>query len=69
MNNIFLIIQIVVAIFLSIVILLQKTKTGFSAGTAVVRHTRRGLEKFLFVSTIILAILFVAISLYNSLFS
>ena len=69
MNNIFLIIQVVVAVLLSIVVLLQKTKTGFNAGTAVVKHTRRGLEQFLFVSTIILAILFVAISLYNSLLS
>jgi len=69
MNNTLLIIQITVALLLSIVVLLQKTKSGFSASTAVVKHTRRGLEQFLFLSTIFLAISFVAVSLYNSLFS
>lgn len=69
MNDILLILQVTVALLLSIVVLLQKTKSGFSASTAVVKHTRRGLEQFLFIATIILAILFVGISLYNSLFS
>ena len=69
MNNILLIIQIVIALLLSIVVLLQKTSSGFSASTSVVKHTRRGLEQFLFLATIVVAILFVAVSLYNSLFT
>ena len=69
MSNVFLFIQIGIAVLLSVVVLFQKTKSGFSASTAVVKHTRRGLEQFLFLSTIALAILFVAISLYNSLSS
>lgn len=68
MNNLLLIAQITIATLLSVVVLLQKTKSGFSPSTAVVKHTRRGLEQFLFMSTIVLAVLFVAISLYNSLF-
>jgi len=69
MNNILIIAQIVIAILLSTIVLLQKTSSGFSASTSVVKHTRRGLEQFLFLATIVLAILFVAISLYNSLFN
>lgn len=68
MNNLLLIVQVTIAALLSIVVLLQKTKSGFSVSTAVVKHTRRGLEQFLFMATIVLAILFVGISLYNSLF-
>lgn len=68
MNNLLLIAQVTIAALLSIVVLLQKTKSGFSVSTAVVKHTRRGLEQFLFMATIILAVLFVGISLYNSLF-
>ena len=68
MNNLLLIAQVTIAALLSIVVLLQKSKSGFSASTAVVKHTRRGLEQFLFMATIILAVLFVGISLYNSLF-
>ncbi|MDP4020489.1 MAG: preprotein translocase subunit SecG [Candidatus Adlerbacteria bacterium] len=60
-------IQIVLSVLLVVCILLQQTGAGlggafggdnFSAGF----HTRRGLEKYLFYATIVIAILFGASS-------
>jgi len=57
-------IQIVLSVFLILAILLQQAGDGLggafggsSGGSSY--HTRRGMEKFLFTTTIILAILFV----------
>ena len=66
MNQIFIILQIVMSVLIVVFVLLQKKSSGFSVSTAVVKHTRRGMEQVLFVGTIILGILFVAISLYSS---
>ena len=60
------IIQIIIAILLIAVILLQNKGTGLGAafgGDGAVFRTKRGLEKTLHKATIILAILFFIISL------
>ncbi len=56
-------IQILLAILLVIGILLQPTDTdaggSFGGGSVSTWHTRRGGEKFIFMGTILLSILFV----------
>ncbi|MBI2454255.1 MAG: preprotein translocase subunit SecG, partial [Parcubacteria group bacterium] len=55
------IIQVVLGILLGAVILLQQQSGGLSGafgGEGEFHHTKRGAEKFLFVSTIVLAVLF-----------
>jgi preprotein translocase subunit SecG len=58
--------QILVSVALAAVLLLQAKGSGFGAGlggsTSMFR-TRRGIEKTLFQLTIVLAVLFVVISL------
>lgn len=60
-----LVAQILVAILLSGAILLQSKGSGLSSaiGGGASYHTRRGMEKSLFYLTIILAVIFTAISL------
>lgn len=58
------IIQIVLAVLLTVSVLLQQSEAGaggaFGGGDSVSTwRTRRGLEKFLFFFTIVVAILFV----------
>lgn len=59
--------QIVVAILLIILILLQERTSGLSGilgGTEGTSYqTRRGLEKLIFYSTIVLAIIFIGLAL------
>ena len=60
------IIQLALSILLIITILLQNRGAGVSGlfgGSGNVYMTKRGLEKKLFVSTIVLSILFIGISL------
>jgi len=60
------IVQVIIAILLMAAILLQSRGTGLSGvfgGTSNVYRTKRGIEKILFITTIILAILFFLISL------
>ncbi len=64
--------QLIVAIVLMIVILLQN-KGGslsnvFGGGGSNIYMTKRGMEKKLFISTIVLAVLFFAISLLLFIF-
>ncbi len=62
------IIQIIIAILLVTVILLQNRGSGLSGifgGSGNVYRTKRGIEKNLFIATIILAILFFLISMAN----
>ncbi|PLX26726.1 preprotein translocase subunit SecG [Candidatus Parcubacteria bacterium] len=67
--SIITIIQLVVAISLMIVILMQNrggAMSGiFGGGGSNVYMTKRGLEKKLFTLTIILAVLFFVVSLLN----
>lgn len=67
MKNILIIIQLILAVALIVVILLQNRGAGLSgvfggSGGGVYR-TKRGLEKILFYATIIFAILFLGISI------
>lgn len=62
------IIQIISAILLIIAILLQGRGAGVSGifgGEGTVYQTRRGVEKFLFILTIILSIIFLGTALLN----
>ncbi len=59
------IIQIVLAVLLTVAILIQQSEAGaggaFGGSDSVSTwRTRRGFEKFLFIGTIILAVLFIA---------
>lgn len=65
------IIQIVISIFLIVVILLQNRGAalgGVFGGNSAVFLTKRGIEKKLFILTIVLAVLFFIISLSSILF-
>lgn len=60
--------QVISALLLIIVILLQNRGTGLSGvfgGASGVYRTKRGIEKTLFASTIAIAIIFVALSLFS----
>lgn len=58
--------QIVVSILLMVAILLQNRGAGLGGvfgGTGGVYLTKRGLEKKLFIATIVLAVIFILLSL------
>lgn len=62
--------QIVVSLLLIIVILLQNRGAGLGSafgGTGGVYLTKRGLEKKLFIATIVLAVFFFGLSLLSLL--
>jgi protein translocase SecG subunit len=70
MSQILDIAQLAVAVILIVFILLQERSGGatsgiFGGGEGTVYQTRRGLEKAVFVATIVGAIVFVALSLAN----
>ncbi|NCU42760.1 preprotein translocase subunit SecG [Candidatus Falkowbacteria bacterium] len=57
--------QLVISLLLILVVLLQNRGTGLGStfgGSGGVYLTKRGLEKKLFIATIVLAILFFAVS-------
>ncbi len=58
--------QIVVSLLLITVILLQNRGTGLSGifgGSSAVFQTKRGVERVLFITTIVLAVIFFALSI------
>lgn len=58
--------QIIVAVLLMVAILMQNRGSGLGGifgGTGGVYLTKRGLEKKLFVATIVLAVIFILLSL------
>ncbi len=60
--------QILVSLALILVVLLQAKGSGFGAGlggTTSTYRTRRGLEKTLFQATIVLTVLFLAMSAWS----
>jgi len=60
--------QIIVAVFLIVFILLQQQGTtlgGAFGGESVVYHSRRGIEKILFLGTIFLGSVFIILALIN----
>ena len=68
MEKILSIAQIIFAVLLIIAILVQQRGAGLGGifgGSSGVYRTKRGIEKTLFVLTIIFAVLFVGISLTN----
>lgn len=70
MERIFAIGQIVLAALLIGAILLQQKGTGLGGvfgGEGNVYRTRRGAERFIFMSTIVLAVLFVGAALASLL--
>ncbi len=64
MNEILLVVQIIVAVFLSFLILIQVKGTGFGRvwGGMSNSFSRRGLEGLVFKLTFIIAFLFLLIS-------
>jgi preprotein translocase subunit SecG len=65
---IIMILQVLVAIGLIVVILLQAKGTGLGStfgGQSQMYHSKRGVERVVFYLTIILAILFVVLSILN----
>jgi len=65
---IFIILQIIVAIAFTGVILLQAKGTGLGStfgGQNQMYHSKRGVEKVVFYLTIILSLIFVALSIIN----
>lgn len=68
MYPILTVIQIIVAIILSALILLQAKGTGLGRTFgSTTYHSKRGMEFIVFRSTIVLAVLFVLISVLNQL--
>lgn len=66
MTNVFLIIQIVLAILIIVAVLLQAQGSGFGtvwSGGGETYHTRRGLEKVIFYFTMVAIVLFAAVSI------
>lgn len=64
------IIQILIAVTLIIVIILQAKGTGLGAawgGGGELYHSKRGVEKVLFTSTIVLAVIFVVLAMISAL--
>jgi protein translocase, SecG subunit len=62
--------QIVVSVLLIIAVLMQQRGTGLSAtfgGEGNIYRTKRGIEKALFILTIVLSIIFFAIAIANIL--
>ncbi len=64
MHNALVIFQVVLSVLLSLLILVQNKDGGLSAavggGEQSFRSTRRGPERVIFLSTVVVAILFVA---------
>ena len=62
--------QIILGVALTVVILLQTRSSGvgsvFGGSTSAIYHTRRGVERTLFIVTIVLSILFFIIAIINA---
>lgn len=72
MNKIIFIAQIVISAALIMAIVLQNKGSGLSAvfgGSDSVYRTKRGLEKGLYIMTIVLVVLFVALGVVNLVIS
>ena len=69
MNTVLIVIQFISAVLLIGAIMLQHRGAGVSevfGGSGNVYRTKRGLEKILFTSTIILSIIFFGVSLIQT---
>lgn len=66
------VIQITVSVLLLAGILLQPNGSGFGStwgGGGASYHTRRGLEKVVFIATIVVAVMFTVVSIISLLHS
>ncbi|MCR4275356.1 MAG: preprotein translocase subunit SecG [Candidatus Wolfebacteria bacterium] len=65
----FSIAQIIISIILIILILLQERSSGlsgvFGGSESSYYQTRRGFEKIIFIATVVLTVIFAALSLIN----
>jgi len=64
--------QIVISIAIIAAVLLQNRSSGLSSvfgGSGAIYRTKRGLEKGLFIFTIVLVVLFIAIGVANLVIS
>ncbi len=69
MQPVLQVLQIIIATILVVVILMQSRGSGFGGafGTqAAVFRTRRGIERYLFRGTVMLAAIFVAVALLSA---
>jgi protein translocase SecG subunit len=63
MKNILMITQAIISVLLTVIVLVQSKDEGLSAtfqANQSFQATRRGAEKVIFITTVILAILFIA---------
>ena len=70
MKNVLSIAQVAISILLIAAILLQNRGSGLSGvlgGGGEIYRTKRGVEKSLFILTIVLAFLFLALSVVNAI--
>lgn len=70
MKNLIVVIQIIVAALLMAAILIQAKGTGLGSawgGTGEFYRSKRGVEKILFIASIVLAACFILISIINTL--
>lgn len=65
MKQVLLISQAVLAVLLVLMVLIQTRGTGFSRGWVASGEsfTRRGLEKFIFKATFVVALIFIIVSI------
>jgi len=64
------IIQAIIGVLIIVLILLQERSIGLSGifgGEGSFYQMRRGVEKIIFISTIVLSVIFIALSLYSLL--
>lgn len=70
MKNSIIVVQILISVMLVAAIVLQTRGTGLGSawgGMSESYHTKRGMEKILFIVTIVLATLFLLTSIVNIL--
>ena len=70
-QTIFNISQIILAVILILIVLLQQKGTGLSGvfgGSSNIYSTKRGIDKILHYSTIVVSVLFFALSLLRLVF-
>lgn len=70
-QTIFNIVQIILAVTLILIVLLQQKGTGLSGvfgGSSNIYSTKRGVDKILHYSTIVVSIIFFALSLLRLVF-
>jgi len=70
MKNLIVVIQIIIAVLLMAAILIQAKGTGLGSawgGTGEFYRSKRGVEKILFIASIVLAACFILIAIINTL--